>query len=67
MKFAWKQPCCNHCWDGLTLKVGHTSEVENARCCFCGRHIPAKEEKYIIQVNPGTVPYPSLERTEQKK
>ncbi|AGI12331.1 hypothetical protein FF47_59 [Mycobacterium phage FF47] len=65
MKFSWKQPVCNHCWDGLKLKVGHPHVTPNARCCYCGRQIPSGEAQYIVQVNPGTVPYPSLERTKK--
>ena len=63
--YSWTQPCCPECWNGLKLKTGRAhSDTGTAFCCFCRREIGRAETKYMLRINPGSVPYPTVEKEE---
>lgn len=63
--FSWTQPCCPECWIGLVLKTGRpTNEGGVFFCCFCRTEasVDLGNTVYMLRVNPGTVPYPTLRK-----
>ena len=63
--FAWRQPCCPECWVGLKLKTGRKDDsLANVFCCFCKQDINAGSA-YLLRLNPGTVPYPTLRKDDE--
>lgn len=62
--FAWRQPVCTECWVGLKLKTGRLERSDAHHCCFCREFIGAGEI-YILRINPGTVPYPTIRKEEE--
>ena len=61
--FSWTQPCCEECWDGLKLKTGRLTPSIHGTCCFCKNELDT-DKRYTIRVNPGSVPYPTVEKEE---
>ena len=57
--YSWTQPVCTPCWAGLVLRTGRVERRDSSHCCFCREPISAGDI-YMIRVNPGTVPYPSI-------
>ena len=66
--FAWTQPCCVECWTGLKLKTGRADTSVNRSgthfCCFDRREILPSQGLYMLRINPGTVPYPTVRKEE---
>jgi hypothetical protein len=61
---SWQQPVCDECWGGLKLKTGREAPfLFPASCCFCNISV-AEGKAYMIRVNPGSVPYPTLLKTD---
>lgn len=67
-KYSWTQPCCPDCWNSLKLKTGRAdpSITSVAFCCFCKRQIGRAETIYMLRINPGTVPYPTIKKEEEE-
>lgn len=64
-KWSWTQPCCSECWVGMTVKIGkHAAALANAFCCYCRADITGGSG-YLVRVNPGSVPYPTMKREEE--
>lgn len=65
--FAWMQPVCTECWNGLKLKIGRLVPGHaKAFCCYCRADIP-KGKVNIQRVNPGSTPYPTLRKQEEEE
>lgn len=62
VNYSWAQPTCTPCWNGLKLKTGRpTANSDGAvQCCHCNQQIPEGDAVYLLRINPGSVPYPSL-------
>lgn len=68
-RYAWIQPVCNECWAGLKLKTGRqdtSNEFIHSPCCFCNKVVSdiSPDVYFLIRINPGTVPYPTVEKEE---
>lgn len=64
--FSWTQPVCVQCWVEIKLKTGRAADPGTvAFCCFCKTEIPAKDGRYNIRLNPGTVPYPTVRKDQE--
>jgi hypothetical protein len=61
--FSWTQPCCSECWVGLKLKTGRPTDDHGTPffCCYCRQGLDG-DMRYLIRVNPGAVPYPTLRK-----
>ncbi|UOW93140.1 hypothetical protein SEA_NOSHOW_73 [Mycobacterium phage NoShow] len=65
--FAWKQPVCTKCWVDIKLKTGNidkAAKMQHHFCCFCRADIMQGVDTYMIRLNPGTVPYPTVRKEE---
>lgn len=64
--YSWTQPCCAECWIGLKLKTGRVKldDANTYFCCFCRQEINTSKSNmlYMLRLNPGTVPYPTLRK-----
>lgn len=62
-KFAWGQPVCLECWEGLKVKIGRADNeltAEHQTCCYCKSEIKKGVTTHIQRINPNAVPYPSI-------
>lgn len=59
--YSWTQPVCSECWNGLKLKTGRPTLDHSTAysCCFCKQELDG-DDRYMIRINPGAVPYPTL-------
>lgn len=62
--WAWAQPVCESCWSRLYLKTGRADpdNMTDTTCCFCSTGV-GPGQSFLIRLNPGTVPYPSILKT----
>lgn len=61
--YSWTQPVCADCWGGLQLKTGRRTDDHSTAytCCFCWQGLDG-DDRYMIRVNPGSVPYPTIQK-----
>ena len=63
--FSWSQPVCDECHPKIKLKTGRVHpDFPKSTCCFCNQPMVAGDT-YVIRLNPGTVPYPTIRKDEE--
>jgi len=66
--FSWTQPCCIECWNAIKLKTGRIHDKPGHYfCTYCRVQVDVPTSHvYMVRVNPGTVPYPTIKKEEDQ-